>query len=479
MHPNIEKVLETAKTSQDCWDDLFATIRTGGLPLDRAYASLQGSTINELNERMAAVFLMLASLGNVEESGVTLLIPRIPNIVGPLTQILTQCQQALAQFKSYPDATFSDPGGNMNIHAIRGGSAVTNWAANSYFDVIAAQQMMLVDQLTLALRFGRYKGVGLFQERARELQGMSAQLAELVAKSKPLLAELEETLITAKETVKEGETELETSQEHRQQIVAMLPLAQKSGDEIDAKLARIKEITKASDALSTQIDSYSSSFEAFQSSLDTRVEAHEKFENDSSAASVANKAREKSIDDLISKADAMIRGATVAGLSTSLDETRIAYEARLSTTGWWFLGSVAILLFCLLPIAGQLIPGPWQEYFKPVPGANTDPWLATLGKIILLLPATWATAFFAGNYAELFHLSREYAHKAAMAKAVDGFKREAPEYKEEIVAGVFMEIRENPRGRKAPDAATPSNPLTARILEKILDGIKAKQPAKP
>ena len=478
MHPKIEQVLETAKNAQDSWDELFAAIRTGGLPLDRAYASLQSSTINELNERMAAVFLMLTSLGNVEEGSASLLVPRTPNIVGPLNEIFTQSQQVLAQFKAYPDATFSDPAGNMNIHVLRGGSAVTTWAASSHFDVIAAQQMIVLDQLTLALRFGRYKGIGLFQERARELQTMSAEIASLVAKSKPLLTELEEVLASTKEKTKEAESELETSQEHRQQIVALLPLAQKSGDEIDAKLARVKEISKASDALSVQIDNYSASFEAFQSSLDARVLAHEKFEKDSSVAFLANKVREKSIDDLISQADAMIRGATVAGLSTSLDETRAAYEARLLTTGWWFLGSVAVLLVCLLPIAGQLIPGPWQEYFKPVPGANTDPWLATLGKIIFLLPATWATAFFAGNYAELFHLSREYAHKAAMAKSVDGFKREAPEYKEEIVAAVFMEIRENPRGRKAPDAATPTNPLTSRIFDKILDAMKAKQSAK-
>lgn len=171
----------------------------------------------------------------------------------------------------------------------------------------------------------------------------------------------------------------------------------------------------------------------------------------------------------------MIRGATTAGLSLSLDEARKAYEERLEKTGWWFLGSVVVLLICLLAIAGQLIPDPWQEWFKAPGGSTSDPWLATLGKVILLLPATWATAFFAGNYAELFHLSREYAHKAAMAKAVDGFKREAPEYREEIVAGVFMEIRDNPGSRKSPLPATPQNPLTARILEKLLGAIRDKK----
>ena len=101
--------------------------------------------------------------------------------------------------------------------------------------------------------------------------------------------------------------------------------------------------------------------------------------------------------------------------------------------------------------------------------------MSTLGKLILLIPATWATAFFARNYAELFHLAREYAHKAALAKAVDGFKREATEYKSEIVTGVFMEIRDNPGSRKSPEAATPQNPVVQGFLERVLDAIKSRK----
>jgi hypothetical protein len=140
------------------------------------------------------------------------------------------------------------------------------------------------------------------------------------------------------------------------------------------------------------------------------------------------------------------------------------------------LASVGFLLVSTLPIAAQLVPGPWQQYFVPaVAGAATDsaPWLAAIGKLILVIPGTWATAFFASNYAELFHLSREYAHKAALAKAIDGFQREAPAYKEEIVGSVFMEIQDNPGSRKAPPPATPQNPVTEKFLTKVLEAIKA------
>jgi len=137
---------------------------------------------------------------------------------------------------------------------------------------------------------------------------------------------------------------------------------------------------------------------------------------------------------------------------------------------------VGFLLVSALPIAAQLIPGPWQPLLAQSangPAADAGPWLAALGKLIIMLPATWATAFFAGNYAELFHLSREYAHKAALAKSIDGFQREAPQYKEEIVGGVFLEIQDNPGSRKAPRAATPQNPITQKFFERLLAAIRA------
>ena len=70
-------------------------------------------------------------------------------------------------------------------------------------------------------------------------------------------------------------------------------------------------------------------------------------------------------------------------------------------------------------------------------------------------------------------MSREYAHKAALAKAIDGFQREAPEYRQEIVGSVFMDIQDNPGSRKAPPPATPQNPVTKKFLETVLEAIKA------
>lgn len=477
MNHKIEQTLQRASAAQKSWDELFQLMANSGLQMEKSYPSLAGSSLNELNARMNATLVLADSLRNVDDSGATLVAPRLVAIDGPLNQIQQQAKAALEQFQAYQDATFSDPSGALNVQVVRAGSVITNWNLASQLDVISGQQMALLDQLTLSLRFGRYKGAGLFQERAREMQAISAELASLLSTGKASLAELNQLLESATEILEQCKDSEKTSSQQKSEILALAAAAQAASNEIEAKLSQIKETTQVANSLSTQVCEYEASFDAFQSSLDARVSAHEKFITDMNSALKTNKDRELTIDGLIAKSDSMIKGATTAGLSLSLDETKSAYEERLKNTERWFLGSVIVLLICLIPIAGQLVPGPWQEWFKASSGNNTDPWLATIGKFVLLLPATWATAFFAGNYAELFHLHREYAHKAALAKAIDGFKREAPEYKEEIVAGVFMEIRDNPGSRKAPVPATPENPVAKKFLSKILDAIRANKNA--
>jgi hypothetical protein len=67
------------------------------------------------------------------------------------------------------------------------------------------------------------------------------------------------------------------------------------------------------------------------------------------------------------------------------------------------------------------------------------------------------------------HLEREYAHKAALAMSVDGFKRQAPKYEEEITAEVFMEIRTNPANRAGPEpAAHPLYDVLSKVVSKVI-----------
>lgn len=86
-----------------------------------------------------------------------------------------------------------------------------------------------------------------------------------------------------------------------------------------------------------------------------------------------------------------------------------------------------------------------------------------------MVPATWLTGFYTKSFADFFHLEREYAHKAALAMSVDGFKRQAPKYEEEITAEVFLEIRNNPaRGKDVEPASHPLYDVLAKVVGKVL-----------
>ncbi len=61
--------------------------------------------------------------------------------------------------------------------------------------------------------------------------------------------------------------------------------------------------------------------------------------------------------------------------------------------------------------------------------------------------------------------------------SVDGFKRQAEKYQEEITAEVFMEIRNNPaKGSPATPASHPLYDVLARVVGKVIDKKEAGKP---
>jgi hypothetical protein len=93
----------------------------------------------------------------------------------------------------------------------------------------------------------------------------------------------------------------------------------------------------------------------------------------------------------------------------------------------------------------------------------------------LMFPASWMTWFFSKSYTENFHLEREYAHKAALAKSVEGFRREADQYKEIMTYGVFAELLTNPSMHNSPEPARSPvqsvlNDLRNMITKNKIDG---------
>ena len=479
MQAELITVGERAIQVLENWTKAYTSIQGVGVSTDLISAHTPGVTVAEVNRRVIAGLSAVATLRNIEVEKLELLAHRLPTVKSAIDAMDVQALAVEVALEPLHGAVATDRNGHLNLQVQHAEKGTQNYDLGSPLLAILQNCNTLLDNLPYVAQAVGEKSAPVFVgiaeaigEQATQAKSAAVQAARELAAGSAVLTELKACSESTSKLLLQA-----------QELVATATTQKASVDtnvaEVEQKLARAREISKDADTLQQRVTSFAAQFEAFEAQMAIRLKDFAEFEAATKEAQQINGERDVKIEELIDKADTMIRGATTAGLSKSLEDTKTLYEDRLETTQKYFLWSVVVLLVCSLPIAAQLVPGPWQQYFAPQAGGggtDTGLWLSALGKLILVIPATWATAFFARNYAELFHLSREYAHKAALAKAIDGFKREAPEYKAEIVAGVFMEIQENPGSRKSPEPATPQNPIYEKAISKIMGAIKNKGP---
>lgn len=475
MQPELMNLGERAGKALEAWQRGYAAIRGVGVGDEAPSNHTPSTTVGDLNSRVTAMLSAVARLKGAGADQLQLVAHRLPALKVTTDAIEAQSNAIVTALDAWQGATATDTNGHLQLQLVLPDKGSSNFDLGSPLAAIFQQCNAGLDALPLVVFVAGNDGVQVFAGIARAAEQQLA-LARAAAAS----AAKEQTSGTAtaaklKKLGEQADSLVKQIQEHLTAIATQKTTGDSNAAEITQKLAQVREVSKGSETLQLRVTSFTSQFEAFETQMKARLQQFAEFEAATKEAQRINGERDTAIVGLIDRADTMIRGATTAGLSKSLDDAREHYEKRLEATQWYFLASVVFLLVCSLPIAAQLVPGPWQQYFVPHPNGgigDSAPWLSAIGKLILLIPGTWAAAFFASNYAELFHLSREYAHKAAIAKALDGFQREAPDYKQEIVGSVFVEIQDNPGSRKAPRPATPQNPVTQKFLEKVLEAIK-------
>jgi hypothetical protein len=478
MTPEILALGERAHKALEQWQSAYATLMGVGISPDATSGYTPGASVSDVNARTVASLAALAGLQGATSERLVLLAPKAQSLVSVLETFERQSQALIESLLPWQGSTAADRNGNLLLQLQHPEKGAQNVDVGSPLSAISQQANALLDLLPLLSRIAGDSSIPLFSGVARAAE---QHLADALAAASAAASTTSKgvTLLKQLETLHESSTHINKQVQDLLAATAEQRAAvDNNAAEVTQKLALVREVSKDADTLQQRVTSFSAQFQAFDEQMKNRLQQFSDFEAATKEAARLSSERDKRIDDLSDRADTMIRGATTAGLSKSLEDTKDLYEKRLEQTQKYFLLSVGFLLLSALPIAAQLVPGPWQQWFAPaaqVAANSSSPWLAALGKLILVIPGTWATAFFASNYAELFHLSREYAHKAALAKAIDGFKREAPSYEEEIVGSVFMEIQDNPGSRKAPSAATPQNPVTRKFFELVIDAIKAKK----
>jgi hypothetical protein len=471
---SVEVVYAELEATRVAWDELQELLANGGYDSKKILTILDGESLSALDARVRlAVELLLSMRSSATDSIEAIVVgSKDADLTSQLRSLSQQTQEILRQIKTHwrEGSTIRDANAAFLLQFFEGESNYVNLDMGPNLAQVQTAAKYLVGLLGSLLALVKADSISDLSARAaavakltQECEGLRKQIQHFAKSAGQDSAKTAEHQKAAAATLAQAEVVLASLRELQQR-------ASTDASSVASLVEQIKSTGAKSEALSELVLAYELKFEAFQKELDARNAAFAQFEKEASLAIKQNIDREKEIDRLAKLADSMISGATTAGLGKSLEDTRARYEERMNSARNGFGLSVLLLVVSALPLAGHLLPGLFGDLFPKVAEGVHSSWYGVLGKVLLLVPATWLAGFYTKSYADFFHLEREYAHKAALAGAVDGFKRQAPQYQEEITAEVFLEIRNNPaRGQSAEPAAHPLYDVLAKVVSKVID----------
>ena len=476
---SIESLFADADTARNAWSELIEILNRGSADFARERPILGSISLLAFRRRVDLALELLASIRPTDPVAPSaLVLSAREGDLQPQLQALSQNADAAAsQLRANwrDGAAIRDGNDAFSLQLIdSAGSNYANVDVTSNFKQLRNAVNLLIAVLGSVVPLCKAEGISDLSVRVealgevvRQVDGLRVQSTQ----SATAASEMAEKAAQAERATRDLLAQLEP-------IVAGVREQQQKttvdASSVTTLVEQIKTIGASASTLEAQVDSYRAKFEAFQTELDGRSQEFVQFQADAATAKKENTSREADIDRLTKLADAMISGSTTAGLATSLEKTRARYEERMNSARWGFIASVVFLVVSALPLAAHLLPGLLGDWFPKVPEGVHSSWYGVLGKVLLMVPATWLTGFYTKSFADFFHLEREYAHKAALAMSVDGFKRQAPKYEEEITAEVFLEIRNNPaRGKDVEPASHPLYDVLAKVVGKVTESKKA------
>lgn len=479
---SIEAMYVEIEQARGALHDFHAIFSSGQYDLNEPRTSLEGQSVARFYRRANVIFESLLGLRPSDEESAQALfvLAKVPEIRASTKAFFDHAQSSLSTLQSNwrEGMTLRDQNGNFMLQlTLPDGSVVTNLDLSGNVRQMEVGIGQLAVHLAQLLPLSKAESIGDLSARAAAVGDLVRQMDALRSQARQLV----EATGASAESTAEHDRAAQACHAQAEAATSKVQVLQQQATtdvgSVTALVEKIKTVGASADALEQQIAGYTAGFDAFQKQLDGRNQEFVLFQADNQTVRSENSKRSDEIDRLTTLADSMILGATTAGLAKSMEDARARYEERMNSARIGFYVAVVVLIASALPLAAHLLPGLVGSW---IPGfdakAEGSPY-AVLGKIVLLLPATWLTAFFTKSYADFFHLEREYAHKAALAMSVDGFKRQAEKYQEEITAEVFMEIRNNPaKGNPATPASHPLYDVLAKVAGKVVDKRDAAKP---
>lgn len=477
---SVESLFAEVDSARKAWAGLIELLNRGSADFKCEKPTLVNSSLQDFRRRVDLVLELLESIRPTDPDAAASLVlnAREKELQSQLQSLSQNSEAAASQLRANwrDGAAIRDGDNAFSLQLCDSeGNNYANVDLTSNFKQLRNAVNLLIAVLGSVVPLCKAEGISDLSARAealgeivRQVDGLRTQTSQSASAASEMAEKAAQGERATRDLLAQTESIVAGVREQQQRAAA-------DASSVTTLIEMIKTIGASASTLEAQVDSYRAKFEAFQLDLDGRNQELSQFQADSSAAKKENTSREAEIDRLTKVADAMISGSTTAGLATSLEKTRARYEMRMNSARTGFIVSVIVLAISALPLAAHLLPGLLGDWFPKVPEGVHSSWYGVLGKVLLMVPSTWLTGFYTKSFADFFHLEREYAHKAALAMSVDGFKRQAPKYEEEITAEVFLEIRNNPaKGKDVEPASHPLYDVLAKVVGKVTDTRKAK-----
>jgi hypothetical protein len=471
---SLNDVFDELEIAHGNWDRIHALLTEGGYDFERQRPLLFGQSLFLFSKRVDYAIGLLASLRPDSDADINSVVvgARVVPLRDALSSFKRNADAVFSQLSSgwESDRTFQDGTDEFLIQILKDGGVVQQHDCRNSFTEMNTAVNGLVEILGSLVPLCQPNSAGDFLSRVSELN-------DLVRQSKVLHSNLKREKIAVESVVESAaamEKEVREAHVQAQTLVTALREVQMNASSDFSNVAglveRIRGVSEDAEKLSAVVIASKGKLDIFQNELDARNQAFEKYEQLAKHVDGENQKNAIEIQRLTALADSMIAGANTVGIAVSMEEARLRYEKRMGGAAVGFVFSIALLALSALPLAAHLVPGLFGEWGSVSQDNGSAPWYSVAGKFLLLAPATWLTGFFTKAFADYFHLEREYAHKAAIAKAVEGFRRQAPKYEQEITAEVFLEVRTNPARNSAVEPVShPVYDFLTKAMGKVLD----------
>lgn len=455
---NIEELCAKTGVALDTWNNLYPMLCVEDFPEDAVKQHLLFSP-EGMNEIVLDTLTLVGSLGKTKKfvEGMESLIfrahPGVIRMVKSLEDFRVSSSSLKATLDEIQEAQVTISGLDA-AGALSYGTGATDAGFGGHLKKLLPAIQTILQGLSDLLPIVRISGKMDLSGVARDHQEMIFSIKGLLQTAQGSFDELKEKVVSAETTLTTVEkgaaaiTEVKEEAEEDRDAIHKLSINAKAYlEQIDGFLAEAKD-------LSAKVTASDEDLTTFDAELDNRLKLFESFKEKTNQATVQNAAREKAIDDLIKQAESMLNGATVAGLASAFQKSSDQYaeqaeEARKSfkwAIGFLFLSTLPMLLYAIPLDLSALIPD--GKNAIQYGSAITITLGGILSRVLFLFPATWYASFVFRRYTKLFDLHKAYQFKANIAMSVEGFRKQAENYEQEIAAAAFLDLKVPPDSGK-------------------------------